>query len=145
MAGESIGHGSFFELHDENGVFVELSGVLKIGGVSTETEKVETTHLKSPGRFKEFIKGMRDAGSFTVEMNYVAGSATDILCTAADADTQNRGARISISDSSGEISQTITIGGFVQSYVTSDFETAAKKMATLTYCISGAPVKADAL
>lgn len=37
-----------------------------------ETDYVEVTNLDSPGGFKEYIKGLRDAGVISVECGYTA-------------------------------------------------------------------------
>lgn len=44
-----------------------------------EADEHEATHMASPNRTKEFIAGLIDNGEVTIPMNWVPGSATDIL------------------------------------------------------------------
>lgn len=44
-----------------------------------QADEIETTHMKSPGRRKQFIAGLLDSGEFTIPTNYIPGSATDTL------------------------------------------------------------------
>jgi len=44
-----------------------------------EADDIEATHMASPNRTKEFISGLTDNGEVVVPMNWVPGSATDVL------------------------------------------------------------------
>src|SRR5688500_7097059 len=62
---------------------VELAEVRDVSFPQDEADEHEVTHLKSPGRRKEFIQGLIDGGEMTATVNYDPGSATDLLLTAA--------------------------------------------------------------
>ncbi|WP_199925140.1 phage tail tube protein [Neorhizobium sp. SOG26] len=40
---------------------------------------IDTTHMQSPGRRREYIAGLIDNGEASFEINYIPGSDTDIL------------------------------------------------------------------
>lgn len=44
-----------------------------------QVDEVEITHMKSLGRRKQFIAGLTDSGEVAIPMNYIPGSASDIL------------------------------------------------------------------
>ena len=58
---------------------VEIGEVKEFALPSDEADEVEVTHLKSPDRRKEFIAGLIDGGSVEATINYVPGSASDLL------------------------------------------------------------------
>lgn len=83
------------------GNLTELAEVRECGFPQDETDESDATHLKSPGRRKEFKAGLIDGGEFTATLNYVPGGATDLLLTAAKSDGTTRKLRIVIPDESG--------------------------------------------
>lgn len=96
MAGESIGWGAEAHLHDGGtpGALVELLNVFNLTLPNPQVEDVEVTHYKSPGREREYISGLIENGEITIEMNYVPGSPTDLLLTAAKASGEVRQMKI---------------------------------------------------
>lgn len=101
MAGESIGWGTEFHLH--NGTqLIELEGVFNVTIPEATADDVEITHYKSPNKVREFMSGLKDLGEFTVEMNFVAGSPTDLLCQAAFGDGDTRPFKTVLPDDEGE-------------------------------------------
>jgi predicted secreted protein len=87
MAGEKIGWGT--EVHIFNDatppVKIELEGVFNITLPNPQVEDVEVTHYKSPNREREYIAGLIENGEIQIEMNYIAGSVTDLTISAAKA------------------------------------------------------------
>lgn len=77
------GWGAGFFMGATPATAVEISEVTKIPFAEQKAEKWEKTHYKSPGRRKEFGAGMIDPGEDTLEVNYIPGSTTDLLLTAA--------------------------------------------------------------
>ncbi|MBO9589066.1 phage tail tube protein [Devosia sp.] len=79
-----IGYGSVFEMADQDTptVFIALGEVTNVDPGDDQQARVEVTHYQSPGRTREYIPGMIEPGSATVEMNYVPGSATDLAILA---------------------------------------------------------------
>lgn len=80
-----IGWGGEFHLGDdaEPSVLVELVQVKSFTLPQDEVEQVEISHLKSPGRRREYAPGMIEGGEFEVVLNFRAGSDTDQLCQEA--------------------------------------------------------------
>jgi hypothetical protein len=78
-----IGWGSEFFLADANGTLVELDEVTSVALPEEMADDVEVTHLKSPGKRKEYRPGLIEPGDGTIELNYIPGSATDVLIRAA--------------------------------------------------------------
>lgn len=84
MAGEVIGYGAEIKIGNALAVPVltEILNVTSLGQPQMEVGETETTHLKSPGRFREFLATLIDGGEVGVMHNYVPGSATDLMLTA---------------------------------------------------------------
>ena len=80
-----IGWGGEFWLGDDAtpSVLTELSQVKSFTLPQDEVEQVETSHLKSPGRRREYAPGMIEGGEFEVVLNFRAGSDTDQACSEA--------------------------------------------------------------
>jgi len=117
----------------------ELVEVVECGFPSDEVDEVEATHLKSPGRRKEYIAGLIDGGEFTATMNYVPGSATDILLTAAKVAGTTRCIRIVIPDDSGTGAPdwNMVTHAFIKKYAPDTMTTGAKISATATFRVTG--------
>lgn len=78
-----IGWGSEFWLADAAGVLKELDEVTEIPFSEPTADDVEVTHFKSPDRTKEYLPGMIEPGEGPITLNYIPGSATDLLVTEA--------------------------------------------------------------
>jgi predicted secreted protein len=103
MTDARIGWGGEVHLSTDNteANLTELAEVTDCTFPQDEVEEVEATHLKSPGRRREFISGMIDGGEVTVSGNYVPGSATDLLLTGAKETGTTRKVKFVIPDESG--------------------------------------------
>jgi hypothetical protein len=79
-----IGYGTTFTVGDGGSpeVFTELAEVTNVTGPAVVRETHDATHMGSPNRYREFVAGLVDGGEVTVDMNYVAGGATEILLNA---------------------------------------------------------------
>jgi predicted secreted protein len=84
MSGEGIGWGASAFLHNGT-TLVELIGVFNLTLPNPQTDDVDVTHYKSPQRQREYIAGLIENGEIQLEMNYIAGSPTDLLVSAAKA------------------------------------------------------------
>lgn len=118
----------------------ELAEVVDTDFPEDQADEEEVTHLKSPGRRKEFIAGLIDANSVSVTMNYIPGSATDILLTAAKVAGTTRKVRFEIPDDTGTgtIDWNITTSCFVKSYRPDKMAAGTKMTATAVLRITGA-------
>ncbi|HEU0045080.1 phage tail tube protein [Sphingomonas sp.] len=82
MTEARVGWGGQFWLHNGTAL-TKLLEVTSFGLPTPEVETIEATHLESPGRRREYITGMIEDGELEVVMNYVPGSATDLLINTA--------------------------------------------------------------
>lgn len=116
MTGARIGWGGEVHLSTDNTTanLAELVEVVSFGLPDEETDEIEATHLKSPGRRKEFIAGLIDGGEVEVVLNYVPGSATDILVRAARTAGDTRAVRFVIPDELGDPEWNVDTFAFVK-------------------------------
>lgn len=135
MAGEGIGWGTEFHLHNGTSL-IELVGVFNVGIPEATADDVEITHYKSPDKYREYIQGLKDRGEFVVEMNYVAGSATDILCQAALAAGDTRPFQTVLPDDAGDPAWEIDGTAYVKGY-TRNIPVDDRMTAQLTLRVSG--------
>lgn len=140
MTDARIGWGAELQLStsaSEAGL-VELGEVRSFSLPSDEADEIEVTHLKSPDRRKEYIQGLIDGGEITATLNYVPGSASDILLTDALDTGTTRAVRFIIPDQTGTAAWQITTAGFVRRYAPDNVEPNSAITATLTIRITGA-------
>lgn len=57
----------------------EIALVGDIDMPDEQVDEVDVTHMKSPGRRRQFIAGLIDSGELTFPMNLIPGSQTDTL------------------------------------------------------------------
>jgi hypothetical protein len=142
MTEARIGWGGELHVSTDNteANLVELAEVREVGFPQDEADEHEVTHLKSPGRRKEFIQGLIDGGEFTATMNYDPGSATDLLLTGAKDTGTIRKIKIVIPDNSGTgtADWNFVTSAFVKRYAPENMEANAPITATVTFRVSGA-------
>jgi predicted secreted protein len=73
-----IGYDTTYEIWSGAG-FVEVAEVIAVTPGEATADRVEVTHMKSPNRRREYIAGLIDNGEASFDINWVPGSATDIL------------------------------------------------------------------
>lgn len=119
---------------------VTLSEVTSIGIPSLTGEVIDVSTHSSPNRYREFIRGMRDAGEFTITMQYTAGSADDDACIAAiNADTTTA---VVLTAAAASGTEDFTISALGTNYTVNDLEPDNSQTATLTLKPSGQPTQA---
>lgn len=75
-----IGYGSTVRIgRGATPTWTELDLIGDLDLPDEQIDEVETTHMKSPGRRRQFISGLIDGGELTIPMNYIPGSTTDDL------------------------------------------------------------------
>jgi hypothetical protein len=76
----SIGYMGEVHLSSDStiGNLYELVQVTSFSLPSDTGERVETTHLKSPNRRRQYTSGMIDGGELQVVLNFRPGSSTDL-------------------------------------------------------------------
>lgn len=57
-------------------VFTPVAEITSITPPQAESDDVEVTHMESPGRTKEYIAGMVEAGEAAFKGNWIPGNAT---------------------------------------------------------------------
>lgn len=139
MAGESIGWGAQFWLHDGTQL-VKMAGVYALTPPNNQTDDVEITHFESSGRKREYIRGLTETGEGTIEMNYVPGSVTDLLCQASHAAGNVRPYKIVIPDDQGAPAWEITGNCYAKGYERG-IPVDDRMTATLTVKFSGDPAE----
>lgn len=109
---------------------VAFTEVTSIGIPSLTGEVIDVSTHGSTNRWREFIRGMRDAGEISVTMKYTAGSAIDDACIAAI--TADVGTAISLVAKAASGTETITFSAFGTDYSVNDLEIDNDQTATLT-------------
>jgi hypothetical protein len=143
MAG--LGYGAGFWLANAAGTLTELAEVFALNPPNEQADDVEVTHFRSPGKKREYIQGLIEAGEADVQMNYEPGSATDVLVREAKAATGDAGTRaykIELLDSAGDIWE-ITGECYVKGYAR-DVPVDDRMTATMTVKFTGDTVEAAA-
>jgi hypothetical protein len=107
-----------------------LTQVTSIGVPSLTGEVIDVSTHASPSRFREFIRGMRDTGEFTVTMLYTAGSTTDVACRGTI--TADTATAVTITAAAASGTATITISAFGTNYTVNELEPDGSQTATLT-------------
>lgn len=81
MSDAEIGYGLTFSMKASVAAtdLTELTGVFSVTPPAVTVDAIDVTHYKSPGRKREYMPGLGDNGTVTAEMNYIPGSATDLL------------------------------------------------------------------
>ena len=134
-----IGWGAKFSLTNALAVLTEISELTGIGVPQDEVDTVEATHFGSPQARREYIAGLVESGDGEFEINYVPGSATDLLIRAAIADRAQRQYLIELPTATGtwEISGECVVTGFGRQIPIDD-----RMSATIMVKFSGAVTEA---
>lgn len=134
-----IGYGTEFWLDNASGVLTQLDEILSVTPPNPQVDDVEATHMLSPNRRREYIAGLIEDGEGTFEMNYVPGSATDVIIRAALADGVTRSYKIVLPDGDAgwEIEGDCIVRGYERNVPIDD-----RMTATLTIRFTGASTEA---
>ncbi|MDE3797596.1 phage tail protein [Sinorhizobium meliloti] len=82
MTDAKIGYGTIYEVWDATpspAGFVEIAEVFSVTPGAATADRIDATHMQSPGRRREYIAGLIDSGEASFEINWVPGSASDLL------------------------------------------------------------------
>jgi predicted secreted protein len=92
----SLGYGSTFRIsnNDSPGIFTDIAEVFNITPPNFEADNVDVTHNQSPNRTRETIAGLKTPGDCTFEMNFIPGSASDVLIRALQGTGEQRACQI---------------------------------------------------
>jgi predicted secreted protein len=133
MATEAdIGYGGSVEVETSPDVWFELGEVTNVTPPNETVDVIDATHMASPNRYREFIQGLIDAGEGSIEVNWVAGGATDDYVFAWRAAGETRDMRITTNNNT-----TYTFPSFVTGWAP-QMPVDGKMAATLTVKAAGA-------
>lgn len=121
-----------------SGNLVELDEVVSFDPPSDEADEVEATHLKSPDKRKEFLRGLIDGGEATVPINYIPASDTHTLLLAAKAAGDARYVRFVIPDEAGDPEWKIDTYAWVKRFSPGTVAAGDKIEGMLTLRVTGA-------
>jgi hypothetical protein len=138
-----IGWGGEFWLGNDAtpSVLTELVQVKSFTLPQDQVEQVETSHLKSPGRRREYAPGMIESGEFEVVLNFRAGSDTDQLISDALNSGENRDFKAVIPERGVPVWD-VTGECIVVGYDRGDVNVDDAMEATVTCKVTGLPVEA---
>ncbi len=140
MSEARIGWGGEFHLSTDEtpSNYFELVEVVSFGLPNDQADEVEVTHLKSPNKRKEYIRGLLDGGEVEVSLNYDPGSATDLAIVDARDTGDVRAIKFVLPDQTGEPEWEIETFGFVKGYARGPVQAGEKIESTVTIRITGA-------
>lgn len=116
--------------------FTTLNGVQVVNLPVIETDEIEVTHMQSPAGQREFVSGLKDNGSVTVDMLWEPLSATDTLLNSILATGENVHVKFTVPVAFGNANNmTETYQGFLKTYERTS-ETDTVKTASATFRIS---------
>ncbi len=135
MTTAKIGYLAQFWIDDDASLMTKIAEVIELGLPNPQQDDVEATHFESPGRAREYIAGLINNGEITVGINYVGGSASDLLLTEAMASGETRSCEIWIPTTVDfwKFSFTGIVKGYEKTIPIDDRQTA-----TITIRVSGA-------
>ncbi len=139
----SIGWGGevWLSTDDTIGNLDELVQVVSFTLPDNTTDRVETTHLKSPNRRREYTAGLVDGGEVEVVLNFRPGSDTDQAIEDAVAAGDERAVRFVVPNL-GVAAWDYTTTGIVTGYNRGSVTADGKMEATMTVAITGAVTSA---
>lgn len=135
----AIAYGSTLEVENAagSGVFVKIAKIKSVTKPNPSTDEVETTHMESPGRAKEFEAGLSDYGTIDYDLNWEPGGTTDTFIEAWRASGETRATRVKY----GNTAVRDTFPAFVQSYEAGASAPGELLTGTLTLRVAGLPVR----
>lgn len=142
MANVTIGYSAELWIDNDGGTPTRVAEVISINLPNPQVSEVEATHFASPGRTREYIPGLLDAGEISFGVNFDAGSASDTLINSALNDDDPREIMVSVPTVSG-VNQEYTFPGIVKGYEKS-IPIDDRQTATITVRVAGAVVQAAA-
>ncbi|MCG7520849.1 phage tail tube protein [Ruegeria sp. Ofav3-42] len=96
MTNALLGYDTAYAIHDgqDPGAFQDIAEVMEITPPNEQSDDVEATHYKSPGKKREYIQGLTDPGEMTFGINWIPSDATDTIIQGLKASGEKRDHRI---------------------------------------------------
>lgn len=134
MPDGQIGYGSRVRIGvGETPTWTELAFVGDIEMPDEQIDEIEVTHMLSPGRRKQFISGLTDGGEVSIPMNYIPGSASDVLLLGLKASGETVQVEITLTATGTPETYAGFLKGYARTAPVND-----KMMATATFRLSEA-------
>lgn len=127
-----IGYGITFGIYN-GATYTNVALVTSCTPPQFARDAVDTTHMLSTSKYREFVPGLINGGSPSITINYAPSNA-DVLVTALQASTLGS-FRITFSNA-----VTVTFSGVPTAYQPGSMTPDSKMTATFTLQISGIPV-----
>lgn len=121
-------------------VFTTLALITNFQPPQATIEEIETTHMGSAGRRREFIAGLTDSGQVSGSMNWVPGSATDLFLEAWRNSGETRLVRATFPTSP---QWRISFQGFLVNYAPQASDVGSLITASFAIRVSGAVTQAS--
>ncbi|WP_116654870.1 phage tail tube protein [Pelagibacterium sediminicola] len=81
MTDSMIGYLTGYRIWDPSGLpspnYFDVGEVFNVTPGEASSDRVDATHMKSPGRRREFVNGLIDSGTASFEVNWIPGNGTD--------------------------------------------------------------------
>jgi hypothetical protein len=78
----AIGYGRILQIRDDSAsppTYVTTGRLTAVNGPSLAADSIDDLAMDSPGRFREFVPGVRDPGELSGELAYTPGDAGMVL------------------------------------------------------------------
>jgi hypothetical protein len=132
MSDVETGHLTEFHLHNgaTPGALIELDELLEVPLPSGASDLIETSHMKTVG-YKSYRNApLKEGEEADLVMNYIPGSATDVLLRAAKAAGDPRAYKIVLVNGEGthEITGSLVVRDYTRSNPMGDRRTATARV-----------------
>lgn len=118
--------------------FTDVGEVFSVTPGASSADRIDATHMLSPGRRREYIGGLIDNGEASFEINYIPGSATDVLLRTLMSSGETTPHQITFPNG-----VTVTYDGVITGYEKS-IPVDDRMTATVTVAVSGEEVWGEA-
>jgi predicted secreted protein len=140
MTDARIGYGTKYAIKPTTAAttFTEIAEVTAVTPGASSADRIDATHMLSPGRRREYIAGLIDNGEASFEINWVPGSDTDELLRTLMSSGNTTPHKITFPNG-----VTVTFDGAITGYE-KDIPVDDRMTATITVAVSGEEVWGEA-
>ncbi len=140
MTEARIGYGTMYAIKATSAatMFTEIAEVTAVTPGAASADRIDATHMLSPGRRREYVAGLIDNGEASFEINWIPGNATDELLRALMKSGETTPHKITFNNG-----VTVTFDGALTGYE-KDTPVDDRMTATITVAVSGEEVWGDA-
>ncbi len=117
-----------------------IGRVTRIGALTKTRDQVEVTDCSSPDQYTEFVNGMKDGGTVSVDFNYDPSDSGQLACDAAIEDGTTPEVIITFPSAQGT---TLTFNANVQSFALGEITPKGIIPGNVEFRVTGKPVLAN--